>query len=145
MTTAAANSDKPRSRRAALGEVMRALRRPRVLAMLLLGFSSGLPFMLIGNTLGYWMREESIDLKVIGFASWVGLFYSVKFLWAPVMDRLTLPFLGRRRGWMLLAQLGVAIGLAGMAMVGPHVGAFFFLAGLVGCLIGLKLASAEPE
>ena len=73
--------------------------------MLLLGFSSGLPFLLTGNTLGYWLRDEGTTLAAIGFLSWVGLAYSLKFLWAPVIDRVDAPIfgrLGRRRGWMIV-------------------------------------------
>src|SRR5881396_4138039 len=92
--------------------------RPRVLTMLLLGFSSGLPFLLTGNTLGYWLRDEGTTLGAIGFLSWVGLAYSVKFLWAPVIDRVDAPVFGRfgrRRGWMIISQLLVAIGLMSLA------------------------------
>jgi MFS transporter, PAT family, beta-lactamase induction signal transducer AmpG len=89
--------------------------------MLMLGFSSGLPFLLTGNTLGYWLRDEGTRLQAIGFLSWVGLAYSLKFLWAPVIDRVDAPVfgrLGRRRGWMLVAQLLVAAGLVGLSAVG---------------------------
>ncbi len=75
--------------------------RPKTLAMLLLGFSSGLPFFLVGNTFGYWLRDEHTSLTAIGFLSWVGIAYSLKFLWAPLMDRVDLPLfkrLGHRRG-----------------------------------------------
>src|SRR5471032_1978713 len=81
---------------------------PRVLTMLALGFSSGLPFNLVGNTLGYWLRDEHTTLKAIGFISWVGIAYSLKFLWAPLIDRVNAPifsFLGRRRSWMALSQI----------------------------------------
>ena len=60
---------------------------PRVLIMLALGFSSGLPFLLVGNTFGFWLRDEGTTLKAIGFISWVGIAYSLKFLWAPFLDR----------------------------------------------------------
>jgi MFS transporter, PAT family, beta-lactamase induction signal transducer AmpG len=93
--------------------------------MLGLGFSSGLPFLLSGNTLGYWLRDEGTTLKAIGFLSWVGLAYSLKFLWAPVVDRVDAPVFGRfgrRRGWMLIAQMLVAAGLVGMAMTGLSTG-----------------------
>jgi PAT family beta-lactamase induction signal transducer AmpG len=103
-------------------DVIAAIRRPNVLVMLLLGFSSGLPFFLTGNTLGYWLRDEGTTLAAIGFLSWVGLAYSLKFLWAPFIDRLPAPLFGRfgrRRGWMLLSQLLVAAGLVGLSLHGP--------------------------
>ena len=87
--------------------------RPKTLSMLVLGFSSGLPFLLVGNTFGYWLRDEGTSLTAIGFLSWVGIAYSLKFLWAPVMDRLDLPLfsrLGHRRGWMMFAQIVVVLG-----------------------------------
>ena len=93
--------------------------------MLMLGFSSGLPFFLTGNTLGYWLRDQGTTLQAIGFLSWVGLAYSLKFLWAPVVDRLDAPvfgWLGRRRSWMLLTQSLIAIGLIGMASTGTSHG-----------------------
>jgi PAT family beta-lactamase induction signal transducer AmpG len=106
--------------------VVRNLREPKVLVMLLLGFSSGIPLYLVGNTLGFWMRENGIELSTIGFLSWVGLAYSLKFLWAPLVDKVDAPvlgrLLGRRRGWMLLAQIVVAAALTGMAIVRPEVG-----------------------
>jgi len=110
-------------------DVLRALRRPKVLAMLLLGFSSGLPLYLVGNTMGYWMREGGSELSAIGFLSWVGLAYTLKFLWAPIIDKTDVPLLGRlghRRGWMLLSQFVVAAGLAGMAIVQPEGGLMLF-------------------
>ena len=106
-------------------DVLRSLRQPKVAVMLALGFSSGLPFLLSGNTLGYWLRDEGTTLKAIGFLSWVGLTYSLKFLWAPVVDRVDAPLfgrLGRRRGWMVIAQLLVAAGLVGMSAVGLGTG-----------------------
>jgi PAT family beta-lactamase induction signal transducer AmpG len=102
--------------------VMASLRQPKVLVMLLLGFSSGLPFLLTGNTLGFWLRDEGTSLKAIGFLSWVGIAYSLKFLWAPFIDRLDAPLLGRlgrRRGWMVLSQVLIGLALLAMAMIGP--------------------------
>ncbi len=114
--------------------VLANLRQPKVLVMLLLGFSSGIPIYLVGNTLGFWMRENAIELSTIGFLSWVGLAYSLKFLWAPLVDKLDAPllgrWLGRRRGWMLLSQLVAAAALVGMALVQPREGQLL-LAGLV--------------
>lgn len=98
--------------------------RPRVVAMIFLGFAAGLPFLLVFSTLSAWLRDEGLSRSVIGFFSWVGITYSIKVFWAPVIDRLPLPgltrWLGRRRSWMLLAQLGIAVGLAGMALSNPH-------------------------
>lgn len=101
--------------------VIASLGQPKVAVMLMLGFSSGLPFFLSSNTLGYWLRDEGTTLAAIGFLSWVGLAYSLKFLWAPIIDRVDAPLVGRfgrRRGWMIVSQICVAIGLAGLAFVG---------------------------
>ena len=75
--------------------VLANLRQRKVLAMMLLGFSSGIPIYLVGNTLGFWMRENGIELSTIGFLSWVGLAYSLKFLWAPLVDKTDAPLFGR--------------------------------------------------
>jgi MFS transporter, PAT family, beta-lactamase induction signal transducer AmpG len=99
--------------------------RPKTLTMLLLGFSSGLPFYLVGNTLGYWLRDEHTSLTAIGFLSWVGIAYSLKFLWAPLMDRVDLPLfkrLGHRRGWMMFSQIVVGLALAAMGGTGTKAG-----------------------
>ncbi|MDE2149858.1 MAG: MFS transporter [Gammaproteobacteria bacterium] len=97
-------------------------RHPRVRAMLLLGFASGLPFPLVLTTLSARLRLAGIDRATIGYFSLVGLAYSLKFFWSPLVDRLSLPLLhrlGRRRSWMLLAQAGVVAGLIGMAVHDP--------------------------
>jgi PAT family beta-lactamase induction signal transducer AmpG len=98
---------------------------PKVLVMLALGFSSGLPLNLVGNTFGYWLRDEHISLAAIGFISWVSIAYSLKFVWAPFLDRVNVPLLGRlghRRGWMLLAQIFVGGGLVAMATLDTRYG-----------------------
>ncbi len=95
----------------------------RVVGMLFLGFSAGLPFMLVFATLSAWLRTEDISRTAIGFFSWVGITYSIKVFWAPVVDRAPLPWLtralGRRRSWMLLAMIGIGGGLLGMAGTDP--------------------------
>lgn len=104
-------------------EIFRAIRHPRMLAVALLGFGSGLPYLLTSLTLGYWLRQEGIALATIGFISWVGMVYSFKVLWAPMVDQVDVPilgkWLGRRRAWIVLAQVVVAGGLIGMGIVGP--------------------------
>ena len=92
----------------------------RLAVMLPLGFASGLPLALTAGTLQAWLTMEGVDLKTIGIFTLVGLPYTLKFLWAPVMDRFVPPWFGRRRGWMLLTQLSVAIGLVLMAMTNPR-------------------------
>jgi len=96
---------------------------PRVLGMVFLGFSAGLPFLLVFSTLSAWLRDVGVALSTIGFFSWVGITYSIKVFWAPVIDRLQIPLvtprMGKRRSWMLLAQLGIGSGLAAMALTDP--------------------------
>lgn len=87
--------------------------------VLLLGFASGLPLALTSGTLQAWMAVEGIDLKTIGFFTLVGLPYTWKFLWAPLMDRFVPPFLGRRRGWLLITQLALIAGIFAMGSVSP--------------------------
>jgi PAT family beta-lactamase induction signal transducer AmpG len=97
-----------------------ALLNRRLAVMLPLGFASGLPLALTAGTLQAWLAAEGVDLKTIGIFTLVGLPYTLKFLWAPLMDRIVPPWFGRRRGWMLLTQLSVAMGLGLMAMAGPR-------------------------
>ncbi len=92
---------------------------PRMLVAFVMGFSCGLPLLLTGSVLQAWMREEGMDLGTIGLFALVGLPYTLKFLWAPVLDRFTLPFLGRRRGWLLLAQLALVFSLLGFSLTHP--------------------------
>ena len=98
--------------------------RPRVVGMVFLGFAAGLPFLLVFSTLSAWLRDIGIARTTIGFFSWVGITYSIKVFWAPVIDRLPFPLLtrllGKRRSWMLVAQLTIATGLVGMALTDPH-------------------------
>ena len=99
------------------------LRDPRLALMLALGFSSGLPFLLIFSTQSAWLREAGVSRSAIGLMSYAALAFTFKFAWAPIIDEYDPPlvgaWLGRRRGWMLLAQLGVAAGLSGLAFGAP--------------------------
>jgi PAT family beta-lactamase induction signal transducer AmpG len=98
--------------------------QPRVVGMIFLGFAAGLPFLLVFTTLSAWLTKAGVDRTTIGFFSWIGITYSIKFFWAPVVDRLPLLPLtrvfGKRRGWMLAAQLIIAAGLVGMALTDPR-------------------------
>jgi len=110
-------SDAPASKKRTLAAYL----QPKTLMMLVLGFSSGLPFLLVGNTLGYWLRDEGTSLAAIGFLSWVGIAYSLKVLWAPIIDRVNAPIfglLGRRRGWMAVSQIIVGAAFLAMALLG---------------------------
>ncbi len=84
-----------------------------------MGFSCGVPLLLTLSVLQAWMKEEGVDLGVIGLFSLVGLPYTLKFLWAPVLDRFTLPFLGRRRGWLLVIQLLLMVSIAALGFTEP--------------------------
>jgi MFS transporter, PAT family, beta-lactamase induction signal transducer AmpG len=87
--------------------------------MLPLGFASGLPLALTAGTLQAWLTVTGVDLRTIGIVTLVGLPYTLKFLWSPLMDRFVPPWLGRRRGWMIATQLGLIAGIAAMAVTGP--------------------------
>src|SRR5579863_2808499 len=116
----AAALDAPRRYR--LLDILRELGRPRVALMLALGLSSGLPFALIGNTLGFWLHERKVGVALIGLISAVGFAYTVKFVWGAIVDRIKAPLigrLGRRRSWMIISQVVVAAGLLGMALIDP--------------------------
>jgi PAT family beta-lactamase induction signal transducer AmpG len=92
---------------------------PRMLVAFLMGLSCGIPLLLTSTVLQAWMTEQGVDLTTIGLFSLVGLPYTLKFLWAPIFDRFSLPFLGRRRGWMLLMQLVLILALIGLGLNDP--------------------------
>jgi MFS transporter, PAT family, beta-lactamase induction signal transducer AmpG len=105
---------------------MRALAtygHPRIASMFALGFSAGLPFLLVFTTLTAWLTEAGVTRSAIGFFSWIGITYSIKVFWSPLVDRVRLPWLGRRlgqrRSWILLAQVMIVAGLVGMAATDP--------------------------
>lgn len=91
----------------------------RMLVALVMGFACGLPLLLTISVLQAWMKEEGIDLTVIGMMALVGIPYTLKFLWAPFLDRFTLPFLGRRRGWLLVAQVALIFSISGLGFTDP--------------------------
>ena len=105
-------------------ETLAIYAHPRVITFLFLGFSAGLPFLLVFTTLSAWLRAYGVSRTAIGFLSWIGITYSIKFVWSPVVDRVPLPIitrlLGRRRSWMLLAQTGIGLGLLAMAFCDPR-------------------------
>ena len=116
------------ARRPAKPSVWHAFTQPAAWSMCLFGFSSGLPFLLVAGTLAYWLKENGIELADITMIASAGLTYAFKFLWAPLLDHGYIPGfarLGRRRGWLLFAQLGVVAGLLAMAALTPqHLAAF---------------------
>ena len=113
--------------------------------MLFLGFSAGLPLLLILGTLSFWLREAGIDRSTIGYLTWVGLIYAFKWVWAPLVDTLPIPFLtrffGRRRSWLLFAQTLIIFGLIGMASVDPKVA----LNSIVWCALLVAFGSATQD
>lgn len=104
-------------------ESISTLKRPQVVSMFFLGISAGLPLLLIFSSLSLWLREAGIDRSAVTYFSWAALGYSFKFVWAPLVDRLSLPilthWLGRRRGWLMLAQLMVTLSIVAMALTDP--------------------------
>ena len=121
--------------------LIRQLLTPRMLVALMMGFSCGLPLLLTGSVLQAWMREEGVDLKLIGLYALVGLPYTCKFLWAPLFDRFIPPFLGRRRGWLLMAQIALACALVGLGYSDP--GQSPWLVALMAALVTFFSASQD--
>lgn len=126
-------------------EALAVYLEPATLRMLALGFSAGLPLLLVLGTLSFRLREAGIDRAAIGYLSWVGLAYAFKWVWAPLVDRLPVPplthWLGRRRGWLLLAQAMVIVGLVGMAFNDPSAQ----LEPLVWCALLVAFGSATQD
>ena len=105
----------PKSRKS----ILKVIYSGRMIVALLMGFSCGLPLLLTITVLQAWMKEKGVDLTVIGLMALVGLPYTLKFIWAPFLDRYTLPFLGRRRGWLLIAQIFLIFSIAGLGLTDP--------------------------
>jgi PAT family beta-lactamase induction signal transducer AmpG len=102
--------------------LVRVFGQPKMAALFFLGFSSGLPLFLTSRTLQAWMAVEKVDLTTIGLVSLLGMPYTFKFLWAPVLDRYVPPFLGRRRGWLVVTQLALLVAIAAMSLQDPRTG-----------------------
>ncbi len=138
--TTTRTSDKPHWR-----DTLRVYAEPASLRMLSLGFSAGLPLLLVFGTLSFWLREAGVDRSTIGQMSWVGVAFGFKWAWAPLVDRLSIPFLtralGRRRSWLLLAQAAIVLALCTMALTDPRVA----LTPVVWCAIALAFASATQD
>jgi PAT family beta-lactamase induction signal transducer AmpG len=121
--------------RRSFAESLAVYLRPRVVIILLLGFSSGLPLALSGATLAVWMTERGVTLSTIGLFSLVGLPYTFKFIWAPVVDALNVPFfsrvLGRRRGWLVFSQLILAAAIVFLGSLDPVAAPFYVALGAV--------------
>ncbi len=126
-------------------QTLRVYLEPASLRMLTLGFSAGLPLLLVLGTLSFWLREAGIDRATIGYLSWVGLAYAFKWAWSPLVDRLPLPLLtrllGRRRSWLLLSQGIIMAGLVGMAFNDPKLG----LEPIIWCALAVAFGSATQD
>ncbi|WP_157538777.1 AmpG family muropeptide MFS transporter [Hydrogenophaga flava] len=127
------------------GDTLKAYLEPASLRMFALGFSAGLPLLLVLGTLSFRLREAGLDRTTIGYLSWVGLAYGFKWVWSPLVDRLPIPLLthamGRRRSWLLLSQLAIMVALAGMAFADPR----SQLNLVVWCALAVAFASATQD
>jgi MFS transporter, PAT family, beta-lactamase induction signal transducer AmpG len=125
MTTSAIDAQPEKPARPPWRDTFKVYLEGPTLRMLLLGFSAGLPLLLVLGTLSFWLREAGIDRTTIGYLSWVGLAYAFKWVWAPLVDRMPIPlltrWLGRRRSWLLLAQIAIMAGLVAMSFNDPRV------------------------
>ena len=143
--TLAAQTDAAPAPKPGWREVWRVYSEAATLRMLLLGFSAGLPLLLVFGTLSFWLREAGIDRTTIGYLSWVGLAYGFKWAWAPLVDRLPIPlltrWLGRRRSWLLLSQAVIMTALVCMALTDPKLA----LLPMVWCALAVAFGSATQD
>ena len=142
-TSASTTPDSPK--KVPWRDVWRVYTEAATLRMLLLGFSAGLPLLLVFGTLSFWLREAGIDRTTIGYLSWVGLAYGFKWVWAPLVDRMPIPLLtrllGRRRSWLLLSQAVIMTALVGMALTDPRLA----LLPVVWCALAVAFGSATQD
>jgi PAT family beta-lactamase induction signal transducer AmpG len=143
--TLSTHSAPPIAHKPTWAQTLKVYLEPASLRMLSLGFSAGLPLLLVFGTLSFWLREAGVDRSTIGFLSWVGLAYGFKWVWSPLVDRLPIPVLtrlmGRRRSWLMLAQALIVGGLVSMAFTDPRVA----LAPMVWCAIAVAFGSATQD
>jgi PAT family beta-lactamase induction signal transducer AmpG len=141
----ASKTGKAGSQKPAWRDVWRVYAEAATLRMLLLGFSAGLPLLLVFGTLSFWLREAGIDRTTIGYLSWVGLAYGFKWAWAPLVDRMPIPLLthllGRRRSWLLLSQTIIGMSLVAMALTDPKLA----LQPMVWCALAVAVGSATQD
>lgn len=129
-------------------ETFMAFTHPRVVTMLFLGLSAGIPILLIFSSLSLWLREAGVERSAVTFFSWAALGYSFKFVWAPLIDQIPLPFLttklGRRRGWLLVSQLMIIVAILGMSLTDPSLGqAQLTTMALAAVLLGFSSATQD--
>ncbi|MGK0271107.1 MAG: PAT family beta-lactamase induction signal transducer AmpG [Cocleimonas sp.] len=128
-------------------ETVKAFKHPRVVTMLFLGFSAGVPILLIFSSLSLWLREAGVSKSSVTFFSWAALGYSFKFVWAPLVDKLPIPLLtkalGRRRSWMLLSQFSIIIAILWMAQTDPTNPSSITLMALAAVLLGFSSATQD--
>lgn len=122
-------------------EIIATLLSTRMLITMVMGFAAGLPLLLTADVLKFWLRSEGIDLASIGLLSLIGLPYSIKFLWAPLLDRFNIPGFGRRRGWLMVAQGALVIGLLFIGLLEPD----DYLFAILLAAIGIACASATQD
>ncbi len=138
-------ASEPTAARPSWSQTLRVYLEPPTLRMLLLGFSAGLPLLLVFGTLSFWLREAGIDRSTIGYLSWIGLAYGFKWIWAPLVDRLPIlmltRWLGRRRSWLLLSQSVIMAALIGLAFTDPRLA----LMPMVWCALAVAVASATQD
>ena len=138
-------ADQAQSQTRTWAEVYQAFKNPKVIALLFLGLSAGIPILLIFSTLSAWLSEAQVSRATIGFFSWAALGYGFKFVWAPLIDKLSLPVLarlmGHRRSWLLVSQILIIISLVLMALSDPKQS----LAGLAGFAVLLGFSSATQD
>ena len=121
-----------------------AILNRRMLICVFTGFTSGLPLYVLIQLVPAWLRVEGVGLAEIGFFALIGFPYTWKFLWSPVMDRYTLPFLGRRRGWMLITQLALLVSIASLGFIKPDL-SIWTVACVLQCESGHSVGRVSPR